>query len=131
SDNAALVDALRAGRDRYRGVAMVKADVDAATLRTLHEAGVRGVRFNFVRHLGKGAALDAMHAVIEKIEPLGWHVVVHFDADRLADLAEVLTAIPVPVVIDHMGRPDASLGTGQKPFQLLLELVRDARFWVK
>jgi 2-pyrone-4,6-dicarboxylate lactonase len=131
SDNRALVDALEAGQGRYRGIAMVKADVTEAALRELHRAGVRGVRFNFVRHLGAGAAFDAMRAVIGKIGPLGWHVVVHFDADRLADLAAELTSIPLPVIIDHMGRPDASLGTQQKPFQLLLELVRDPRFWVK
>jgi 2-pyrone-4,6-dicarboxylate lactonase len=131
SDNAALVDALEAGRGNYRGIAMVKADVDKATLDALHKAGVRGVRFNFVRHLGAGAAHDAMRAVIKKILPLGWHVVVHFDADRLAELVEVLTAIPMPVVIDHMGRPDAALGTGQNAFRLLLDLARDERFWVK
>jgi 2-pyrone-4,6-dicarboxylate lactonase len=131
TDNAALLDALAAGRGRYRGIAMVKADIETSALADLHAAGVRGVRFNFVRHLGAGAALDAVRAVIEKIQPLGWHVVVHFDADRLAGLVEVLNAIPVPVVIDHMGRPDAALGTGQEAFRLLLDLVRDARFWVK
>jgi len=131
SDNRALVDALEAGGGRYRGIAMVKADVTEAALRDLHAAGVRGVRFNFVRHLGAGAAFEAMRAVIKKIRPLGWHVVVHFDADRLADLTAELNSIPVPVVIDHMGRPDASLGVAQKPFQLLLGLVRDGRFWVK
>ena len=126
-----LVDALEAGRNCYRGIAMVKADVPEAELRDLDKAGVRGVRFNFVRHLGAGAAFDAMRTVIKKIQPLGWHVVVHFDADRLADLTDELTSIPVPVIIDHMGRPDASLGVDQKPFQLLLELIRDDRFWVK
>ena len=131
SDNRALVDALEAGQGRYKGIAMVKADVTEAALRDLDAAGVRGVRFNFVRHLGKGAAFDAMRTVIEKIQPLGWHVVVHFDADRLVDLTDELTSIPVPVVIDHMGRPDASQGVAQEPFQRLLALIRDTRFWVK
>jgi 2-pyrone-4,6-dicarboxylate lactonase len=131
SDNAALVDALEAGENRYRGIAMVRADVTDASLRDLHAAGVRGVRFNFVRHLGAGAAFEAMRTVIRKIRPLGWHVVVHFDADRLADRTDEFTSIPVPVIIDHMGRPDASLGVAQKPFQLLLDLIRDDRFWVK
>ncbi|MGE5145919.1 MAG: amidohydrolase family protein [Candidatus Eiseniibacteriota bacterium] len=131
SDNRALVDALLAGQNRYRGIAMVKGDVTEAALRELDEAGVRGVRFNFVRHLGAGAAFEAMRAVIKKIRPLGWHVVVHFDADRLADLVDELKTVPVPMIIDHMGRPDASLGVDQAPFQLLLELIQDDRFWVK
>lgn len=131
ADNAAMVDALRAGNDRYRGVAMVKQDVTGDELRELHLAGVRGVRFNFVRHLGSDAALESVRRVITKIAPLGWHLVVHFDKERLVELIPMLREIPIPVVIDHMGRPDASLGVDQTSFSALLDLVKDERFWVK
>ena len=131
TDNAAMLDAIAASDGRCRGVAMVRRDVSEADLRALHEGGVRGVRFNFVTHLGKDADLDAVRAVAERIAPLGWHAVVHFDADRLEALAPALRSLPVPMVIDHMGRVDASRGTDQPAFVMLLDLLEDERFWVK
>ena len=131
TDNAAMLDAIAASDGRCRGVAMVPRYVAEAELRALHEGGVRGVRFNFVTHLGKDADLDAVGAVAERIAPLGWHAVVHFDADRLEALAPALRSLPVPMVIDHMGRVDASRGTEQPAFAMMLELLEDERFWVK
>jgi 2-pyrone-4,6-dicarboxylate lactonase len=131
TDNSAMLDAIAASGGRYRGIAMVQPDIDEAELEKLHEGGVRGVRFNFVAHLGKGADIDAVRAIVEKIGPLGWHIVVHFDASRLETLAPVLKSLPVIMVIDHMGRVDASQGTGQPAFRMLLDLMEDERFWVK
>ena len=131
TDNAAMLDMIAAGEGRYRGVAMVRADVTDAELRALHDGGVRGVRFNFVTHLGEDADLDAVRAVTARIAPLGWHAVVHFEADRLATLAPVLKSLPLTMVIDHMGRVDASLGVDQPAFAMLLDLMADERFWVK
>jgi 2-pyrone-4,6-dicarboxylate lactonase len=105
--------------------------VTEAELRALHEGGVRGVRFNFVTHLGQDADIDAVRTVVEQIAPLGWHAVVHFDADRLETLAPVLRRLPVPRVIDHMGRVDASRGLDQPAFAMLVDLLMDERFWVK
>jgi 2-pyrone-4,6-dicarboxylate lactonase len=131
TDNAAMLDMIASGEGRYRGVAMVKADVTRAELAALHDGGVRGVRFNFVTHLGEDADLDAVRAITERIAPLGWHAVVHFDADRLETLAPVLKSLPLTMVIDHMGRVDASLGVAQPAFAMLLDLMEDERFWVK
>lgn len=131
TDNRAMVDALKAGNGNYRGIAMVTRDVTAEELQELHEAGVRGVRFNFVAHLGKAADTDAVREIVEKIKPLGWHIVVHFDSHWLEDLAPFLKKLDIVTVIDHMGRVDASAGVEQKAFQLLLELMKDERFWVK
>jgi 2-pyrone-4,6-dicarboxylate lactonase len=131
TDNNAMLDAIAASEGRYRGVAMVDADVGAEELRHLHEGGVRGVRFNFVTHLGKDADLDAISAIVEKIMPLDWHAVVHFDADRLPVLAPFLRKLPLPMIIDHMGRVDASKGVEQEAFRMLLDLMEDERFWVK
>ena len=126
TDNRAMVDALEAGNGNYRGIAMVERDVTGADLQALHEAGVRGVRFNFVAHLG-----DAVREIVAKIRPFGWHIVVHFDSHWLEDLAPFLKSLDIVTVIDHMGRIDASAGVGQQAFQLLLELMEDERFWVK
>ncbi|MEQ8446640.1 MAG: amidohydrolase family protein [Pelagibacterium sp.] len=131
TDNRAMVDALEAGNGNYRGIAMVERDVTGADLQALHEAGVRGVRFNFVAHLGEAADQDAVREIVAKIKPFGWHIVVHFDSHWLEDLAPFLKSLDIVTVIDHMGRIDASAGVGQQAFQLLLELMEDERFWVK
>ena len=131
TDNAAMVDALKAGAGNYRGIAMVERDVSMEHLQALHDAGVRGVRFNFVAHLGEAADTDAVREIVAKIKPLGWHIVVHFDSHWLADLAPFLKDLDIVTVIDHMGRIDASAGTEQQAFRLLLDLLEDDRFWVK
>lgn len=130
-DNSAMVDALVAGDGNYRGIAMVTRSVTEAKLKELHDAGVRGVRFNFVTHLGKAADFDSVREIVAKIKPFGWHVVVHFDAFRLEELAPFLKELDIVIVIDHMGRIDASAGLDQLAFKLLLELMEDERFWVK
>lgn len=131
TDNSAMLDMIAASDGACRGVAMVRADVTDAELQTLHEGGVRGVRFNFVTHLGKDADFGAIRGIVEKIAPLGWHAVVHFDADRLTALVPFLKELPLPLVVDHMGRVDASKGIGQPAFGMLLDLMEDDRFWVK
>lgn len=131
TDNRAMMDALAAGGGAYRGIAMVDRDITAEALQTLHDGGVRGVRFNFVTHLGKAADPDAVREIVAKIMPLGWHAVVHFDAHRLKGLSPFLRKLDVPLVIDHMGRIDAGAGPDQPAFRLLLDLMEDRRFWVK
>jgi 2-pyrone-4,6-dicarboxylate lactonase len=130
-DNSAVLDAIAASDGRCRGVAMVNADIGEAELLALHEGGIRGVRFNFVTHLGEGADPDAVRRIARKIAPFGWHAVVHFDADRLEMLTSILKSLPLTLVIDHMGRVDASLGLDQPAFRMLLDLMQDKRFWVK
>jgi 2-pyrone-4,6-dicarboxylate lactonase len=131
TDNAAMLDAIARSEGTCRGVAMVGADIADADLDALHAGGVRGIRFNFVSHLGRDADLDAVRALAPRIARLGWHAVVHFDADRLETLAPVLGTLPVTMVIDHMGRVDASRGLGQRAFAMLIDLMSDTRFWVK
>ncbi|MFN3661787.1 amidohydrolase family protein [Yoonia sp.] len=131
TDNAAMLDAIARSNGTCRGVGMVARDVSDAELQRLHDGGVRGIRFNFVTHLGQDADTDAVRELAARIAPLGWHAVVHFEADRLEVLAPLLKTLPVPLVIDHMGRPDASRGVDQAPFKMLLDLMEDDRFWVK
>ncbi|MYZ49215.1 amidohydrolase family protein [Propylenella binzhouense] len=131
TDNSAALDAIAAGNGNYRGIAMVERTIGTDAIRALDEGGMRGVRFNFVAHLGEAADLDAVHEIVEKIAPFGWHAVIHFDAARLEGLAPILKEIPVTMVIDHMGRVDAGAGLDQPAFRLLLELLEDEKFWVK
>ena len=131
TDNSAMVDALVRGRGRYAGVAMLDDVFADEQIGALHDAGVRGARFNFVAHLGGAPAMDGFWRVVDRIAPFGWHLVLHFDAVDLPGYADVLDHLPVPFVIDHMARVDAAAGLDQAPFALLCELLRDERAWVK
>lgn len=132
TDNSAMLDALVRGEGRYAGVAMIDDTHSDADLDELHEAGVRGIRFNFVEHLGGSPDLDRFWRLIQRIEPRGWHVELHFDAKDLPRYGELLDRIPVPFIIDHMARVDAAKGVEQPPFQhLLRRLSEDERSWVK
>ena len=100
-------------------------------LKALNDAGVRGVRFNFVAHLGGAPDLDVFDRVLRRIEALGWHVVLHLDAQDIVKYADLIGRIRVPFVIDHMGRVRAEAGLDQEPFRQLLELMRNPLAWVK
>src|SRR4029450_2023176 len=106
TDNAAMGDALRRGRGRYAGVAMVDEGVSDDDLAQLHEAGVRATRFNFVAHLGGAPNLDRLRRFGWRVVPLVWHVDLLFDAQDLPAYAELLDRMPCPYVIDHMARVD-------------------------
>ena len=131
TDNAAMLDCLRGDPQRYRGVAIVDDSFTDAQYRQMHEAGVRGVRFNFMPHLGAAADLDLMNRVIDRIKGLGWHVVLHLHHTVIIPMSETIQKLPLRFVIDHMGRVPASAGVEQAPFRALLELVKNERCWIK
>jgi 2-pyrone-4,6-dicarboxylate lactonase len=116
----------------YRGVACVEDTVTDRELERLHEGGIRGIRFNFVKHLGGVPDLAVFYRLLARIKPLGWHIVLHFDADDILVQRELLGRIDVPFIIDHMGRVKAAEGLEQRPFQSLLDLFRNNPLaWIK
>ncbi len=125
SDNRALVDALKASNGMARGVATVGPDITSAELDDLHAAGVRGVRFNFIKRLVDFTPREVLSAVAAKVAPLGWHVVVYFEAVDLPDLEPFFTSLPTDVVVDHMGRPDVALGVDHPQFQRFIRFMDD------
>lgn len=131
TDNRAMLDAIAWRPDRYRGVAIVDDGFDERAYQQLHDGGVRGVRFNFVRHLGGAPDMDVFDSVLNRIKGRGWHVVLHLDATDIVPLSDMIRRLTVPFVIDHMGRVDTKLGTEQPAFQALLELARRENCWVK
>ena len=132
SDMAVTLDAIASSGGAYRGVACVEGGVTDRELRTLHEGGIRGIRFNFVRHLGGVPDLGVFHRLLARIKPMGWHVVLHLDAEDILAQHELLGRIEVPFVIDHMGRGKAAEGLDQPPFQALLGLYRrNPLAWIK
>ena len=131
TDNTAMLDALQRGEGRYRGVAIVDASITDDELAEFDRQGVRGVRFNFVAHLGGAPDLDVFDKVLDRIQALNWHVVLHLDAQDIVQYADVIERIKVPFVIDHMGRVRAEEGLDQVAFRRLLALMQDTRAWVK
>jgi 2-pyrone-4,6-dicarboxylate lactonase len=130
-DLAATANAIAVKGGSYLGVALMHVDVPDAELKQRDAQGFRGVRFHFMEHLGKGAAIDDVVKFAGRLAAIGWHLQIHMAADRIAELSPALKRSPVPVVIDHMGRIDASRGLNQEPFRNLLTLMEDTKFWVK
>jgi 2-pyrone-4,6-dicarboxylate lactonase len=132
SDNRAMADACRASGGKARGVASVKRDVSDRELEELHEAGVRAVRFNFVRRLVDFTPKADLLAIAERIRELGWHIVVYFEIEDLREIINFLSALPTIVVIDHMGRPDVKKPVNGTEFLLFLALMqRHENVWTK
>jgi 2-pyrone-4,6-dicarboxylate lactonase len=126
------LDAIAGSGGAYRGVACVDDAVTDRELARLQDGGIRGIRFNFVKHLGGVPDLKVFYRLLARIKPLGWHIVLHFDADDIIPQQELLSRIDVPFIIDHMGRVKAADGLEQPPFQALLELFRrNPRAWIK
>src|SRR5262249_6515822 len=115
-DNRAMLDAIADAPDKRRGVAFVDDGSTEKHLAELDRGGVRGVRFNFVRHLGGTPDMDVFHRVIDRIKGMGWHVVLHTDAPDIVPLTDMMKQLPLPFVIDHMGRVDAAAGTQEAAF---------------
>lgn len=131
-DNRAMMDACRAAGDLARGVASVGPDISRGELADMHEAGVRGVRFNFVKRLVDATPREVFLSIAEKIQEFGWSIVVYFEAADLEELAPFLKQLPGIIVVDHMGRPDVTKGTDHPDFQRFLQLMEEnENIWTK
>jgi 2-pyrone-4,6-dicarboxylate lactonase len=132
ADNSALVDALRRADGRARGIATVRPDITRESLDEMHDAGVRGVRFNFVKRLVDPKPDDYYREIVAAIEPLGWHVVIYFEPADLLDRWDLFTSLPAPVVVDHMGRPDVTQGVDSEEFTTFLRFMSEnENVWCK
>jgi len=132
ADNSALVDALLHSSDKARGVATVKRNVTDEQLQALHDAGVRGVRFNFVKRLVDFTPKEELLEIANRIKALGWHIVIYFEAVDLPELWDFFTALPTIVVVDHMGRPDVSQPVDGPEFSLFIKLMTEhSNIWSK
>ncbi|MBX2823715.1 MAG: amidohydrolase family protein [Gammaproteobacteria bacterium] len=125
ADNRALVDALEHSGDSARGVATVRASVTDDELQWLHAAGVRGVRFNFVKRLVNVTPPDVLMTIAERIARLGWHLVIYLEADDLSEYREFIESLPTTVVFDHMARPDLAQPVDGDAFQSFVSLMAD------
>lgn len=131
TDMRVTLDAIAATEGRYRGIALVQPDISFAELEALHAGGIRGIRFNYTRRLGEVPSPELLLGLSERIAPLGWHIVLHFDPDDIPGFEAIAGELPVPYVIDHMGRIRAERGVDQEPFQALLRMAADPNCWIK
>ncbi|EDL70733.1 amidohydrolase family protein [Vibrio campbellii] len=132
TDNQALVDALETAGELARGIAFVDETITEHELKEMDRAGVRGVRFNFVKRLVDTVPTEKLKAIADKIRPLGWHVVVYFESQDIDDVTPFLESLNMTVVIDHMGRPDVTKGVDSQEFGKFISLMeRNPDIWCK
>jgi predicted TIM-barrel fold metal-dependent hydrolase len=131
ADMRVTLDAIARSNGKYRGTAIIDESYTEKDFERMHAGGIRAVRFNFVRHLGGRPDLGFFQKTIDRIRPLGWHLILHLDADDLVEFDALFRKVPIPMVIDHMGRVKAAGGLEQKPFKVLLEWMKNDKFWVK
>ena len=132
ADNRALVDALEGSQGRARGVATVTRDIRDDELQQLHTAGVRGVRFNFVKRLVDVLPRDTLVEMAERLKPFGWHLVIYVESQDLPELSDFFASLPGTIVFDHMARPDVSKAVEGEAFDLFIRmLVENQDMWAK
>ncbi|MDG2376669.1 MAG: amidohydrolase family protein [Woeseiaceae bacterium] len=132
TDNRALLDALENSNGLARGVATVSNDMSDEQLQALHDAGVRGARFNFVRRLVDVLPHNELLAIGERIQSMGWHLVIYIESQDLATLRCFLEGLPGTIVFDHMGRPDVSRDIYDNAFELFVQmLTENENMWTK
>jgi 2-pyrone-4,6-dicarboxylate lactonase len=131
-DNRAMVDALQSSENRAKGVAFVGEEVTDAELNTMDAAGVKGVRFNFVRRLVDVTPRDTLTRIAGRVASLGWHIVVYFEMPDLPDFEDFFTALPTTVVVDHMGTPTVAKGVDDPENQRFIRMLDKHRnIWSK
>ena len=130
-DNRAMMDALAHDPKRYRGVCIANDSFSDEEFADLDAGGVRGIRFNFVTHLGGTPDLDMMKRVLERVKPLGWHLVIHVNAEDIISFEEFFLQFDMDIIVDHMGRVSTADGVHQKAFQILKSFLERENWWVK
>lgn len=132
ADNRAMVDALAHSDGRARGIATIRTDITDVELDALNDAGVRGVRFNFVKRLVDALPRKDLQHIAQRIQALGWHIVIYFEATDLPEFYDFFATLPTTVVVDHIGRPDLAKPVDGDEFNLFLRLMTENdNFWSK
>jgi predicted TIM-barrel fold metal-dependent hydrolase len=131
SDMRATLDGIARSGGKYRGTAIIDENYSEKDFQKMEAGGIRGVRFNFVQHLGGRPDMAFFHRTVARLKEMNWHLILHLDAHDLVEFREMFMKIPVPMVIDHMGRVVAAKGLEQEPFKVLLDFMRNQNTWVK
>ena len=130
-DNSNMLDAIKTSNGAYRGVCIANDSFTETDFQDLHDGGVRGVRFNFVKHLGGAPDLQVMKTVLDRVKHLGWHLVIHVNAEDIIEYEDFFNAIDMEIVVDHMARVPTSEGVGQQAYRILCDFMQRDNWWVK
>ncbi len=130
-DNTAMLDALARSKGRYRGVAMVDDGHTDDELEAMHQAGVRGARFNFVRFLGGPPDLGVFSRVVDRVNELGWHIDIHASAEDLTDHKVLFESLKAPILMEYWSHFEVADGLDSPSFQLMLRMAKDLGWWFK
>ena len=130
TDNRALVDALVTSNGKAKGVAFVGEEITDARLKELDDAGVKGVRFNFIKRLVDSTPKDVMQRIANRIAKLGWHIVIYFEHADLDEMGPFLKSLPTTLVFDHMACPNVKEGVDGKHFQNWLKALDANKSWI-
>ena len=133
TDNACTLDAVRQLGSRARAVAVIDDTVSAAALDAMHAAGARGIRINLATsgQTDPAAARHRLQTAVEQLRGRPWHIQMYTTLPVIDAIRDQVAVSPLPIVFDHFGGAQASLGTGQPGFNALLRLVRSGRVYVK
>jgi predicted TIM-barrel fold metal-dependent hydrolase len=119
--------------EHTRVVAVIDEATDDASLVRMQDAGVRGVRLNLHTHgvFDPREAARQMLWTQERIRRFGWHLQMFASVSVIVRLGAELDRLELPLVLDHWGKVDASLGPSHPEFQALMRLVESRAIWVK
>jgi predicted TIM-barrel fold metal-dependent hydrolase len=129
TDNRCLLAALKHLGPQARGVITFPTDVDDKTLSCLHEAGVRGIRYNPLN--GERMTFQDLMSLANRIRQLGWHIEIMCNSDMLREQFKSLLQLKIPLVIDHMARIPIEGGTANPALQTIKHMVSEGSTWVK
>ena len=131
NDNTVVEDAIDAGGGNYLGVALVDINVSDAELKRLATKGFRALRFHFMKHIAGGYDVNDVLKLTPRMADVGLHLQVHFESELVHTVGNALLKSEVPVVVDHMGRVDATLGENHADFQALMKMLDHPHVHVK
>ena len=131
-DNDVTLDAIaQLGRDRARGVAVLRSDISDTTLKALDAGGIRGVRFSLYTTKHAAASFEMVEPLAARIANLGWHLQLHWTADQIVEHEAMLKRLPTPIVLDHMTRLPQPLGLNHPAVKIVDHLLAQGRTWIK
>jgi 2-pyrone-4,6-dicarboxylate lactonase len=131
ADHQVVLDALATAGPNYRACAnaAVLSERDEAYIDTLHRAGVRGARFSR-QSLGIALSDADLQRAFGRLRELGWYAKIQPEAGGIAENIAAFENLRIPVLIDHMGRPDPANGAADPSLRKVVELLRRGNFWV-
>ncbi len=133
TDNRATLEGIKFRGNSVRGVAVIDDKTSESDLDEMDKAGIRGIRVNLATSGVNDPSIGRkrLEGAIDRVKGRGWHVQVYTNIPLLANVKDVVLSSPVPIVFDHFGGADASLGLEQPGWAELIEVVKSGKAYVK